>query len=158
VNKIANAGGRRNVLFSHHQLFSPFGSVGNLNGQPSAYNPNLLANFQTVLPKVDWWFWGHEHTLAIFDPYIGLQRGRCVGASAVPVFIDQQKYATAAGLQTYQGGPMPTWNASGILSDNGTDYNNCFAIMTLMGATANVDYYQVPVLGTATRLDVTDKA
>jgi predicted phosphodiesterase len=158
LGKIADAGGRRNVLFSHHQLFSPFGSVGNLNSHGSAYNPNLLANFQAVLPAIDWWFWGHEHTLAVYDPYMGLKRGRCVGASAVPVFIDQQKYATAAELQTYPGNPMPTWNANGVLKDNGTDYNNCFAIMTLAGGTANVDYYQVPVLGTATRLDVIDRA
>jgi hypothetical protein len=158
VEKIANAGGRRNVLFSHHQLFSPFSSVGRLNGEDSAYNPNLFSDFQAFLPMVDWWFWGHEHTLAVFDPYMGLQRGRCVGASAVPVFIDQQKYATAAGLQTYNGDPMPTWDAKGILNDNGTDYNNCFAIMTLAGTTANVDYFQVPVLGTATKLDVIDKA
>jgi Calcineurin-like phosphoesterase len=156
LDKIANPGGRRNVLFSHHQLFSPFSSVGDFNGKGSSFNPNLLTNFQAVMPKIDWWFWGHEHTLAIFDPYLELQRGRCVGASAVPVFTDQQRYATAAGLQTYQNGPTPTWNANGVLNDNGTDYNNCFAMMTLSGASANVDYYQVPILGTATRLNVTD--
>jgi Calcineurin-like phosphoesterase len=156
LDKIQNAGARKTVLFSHHQLFSPFGPVGKQNNQNYAYNPNLFGNFQTVLPKIDWWFWGHEHTLAIFNPYMGLQRGRCVGASAVPVFTGQQKYATATGLQTYLNGPMPVWNPNGVLGDNGTDYNNCFAIMTLTGASANVDYYQVPILGTASRLNITD--
>lgn len=52
---------------------------------------------------------------------------------------------------------MPSWDTKGVLGDNGTDYNNCFAIMTLTGATANVDYYQVPILGTAARLDVNDR-
>jgi hypothetical protein len=88
---------------------------------------------------------------------MGIQRARCVGASAVPVFTDQQKYETATGLQTLNDGHMPTWDPKGVVGDNGTDYNNCFAIMTLTGATANVDYYQVPILGAATRLDVTDK-
>jgi hypothetical protein len=157
LNKIANAGGRRNVLLSHHQPFSAFSSVGSVGGQKYAYNPNLYNNFKDVLPKIDWWFFGHEHTLAVYPCYMGIQRARCVGASAVPVFTDQQKYQTATGLQTLNKSPMPTWDPNGVLSDNGTDYNNCFAIMTLTGATANVDYYQVPILGRATRLNITDK-
>jgi hypothetical protein len=119
--RIQEAKDRRTVLLSHHQLFSPFGSVGNVGSQPYAYNPALFANFQSVLPKVVWWFWGHEHTLAVYDPYMGLQRGRCVGASAVPVFTDQQKYENASGLQTFVGAPLPTWNPQGVLGDDGTD-------------------------------------
>lgn len=109
-----------------------------------------------MLPKIAWWFWGHEHTLAVYDPYMGLQRGRCIGASAVPVFTDQQSYENASGLQTYEGAPLPAWNVNGVLGDNGTDYAHGFAIMTLKGPSATVDYYQVPVLGTASRLPVTD--
>jgi Calcineurin-like phosphoesterase len=156
VSKIQQAAGRKTVLLSHHQLFSPFASVGNYNGQGSAYNPNLYANFQSVLSNVTLWFWGHEHTLALYDPYMGLQRGRCLGASAVPVFTDQQQYAPATGLQTWQNGPLPTWNPNVILGDNGTDYNNAFAMMTLSGSSATVDYYQVPPLGTATKFSVSD--
>ncbi len=150
-------GGKKTVLLSHHQLFSPFGPVGSVNGQAYAYNPNLRATFQAVMAQIAWWFWGHEHTLAVFDPYMNLQRGRCVGASAVPVFTDQQSYSNAAGLQTYGGAALPTWNANGQLGNNGQSYNNCFAIMTLTGASANVDYYQVPLLGIATRLPVSDQ-
>jgi hypothetical protein len=158
LSKIREAGNRRTVLLSHHQLFSPFGSVGSVGSQPHAYNPALLGNFQDVLPKIAWWFWGHEHTLAVYDPYMGLGRGRCIGGSAVPVFKDQQKYENASGLQTYKGAPLPTWNPKGVLGDNGTDYAHGFAIMTLNGPSATVDYYQVPVLGTASRLPVTDAA
>jgi hypothetical protein len=50
----------------------------------------------------------------------------------------------------------PTWNSKGILGDNGTQYDNCFAIMTLEGAAAKVDYYTVPILKKAARLDVAD--
>jgi predicted phosphodiesterase len=156
VGKIQQAGSRRIAVFSHHQLFSPFSSVGSLNNQQYAYNPNLFANFQSVLSKVDVWFWGHEHTLALYDPYMGLVRGRCVGASAVPVFTDQQQYAPATGLQTYQNAPLPMWNPSAILGNNGTDYNNGFAIMTLNNATATVNYYQVPLLKPAVQLPFTD--
>jgi hypothetical protein len=156
VNKIHQAAGRKTVLLSHHQLFSPFASVGNANGKASAYNPSLYANFQSVLADITLWFWGHEHTLALYDPYMGLQRGRCLGASAVPVFTDQQKYAPATGLQTQQPGQLPTWNANVQLGDNGTDYNNAFAMMILNGTSATVNYYQVPPLGTATQFSVSD--
>jgi hypothetical protein len=157
LDKINLAGNRQTVLLSHHQLFSPFGSVGSMDGQPYAYNPNLRATFQAVMAKVAWWFWGHEHTLGIYDPYMNLQRGRCLGASAVPVFTDQQSYSSASGLQTYGDGPMPTWNKNAQLGNNGESYNNCFAIMTLNGPSANVDYYQVPIDGKATKFNVTDK-
>jgi hypothetical protein len=156
LDKINLAGARKTVLLSHHQLFSPFGSVGSVNGQAYAYNPNLRATFQAVMPQIAWWFWGHEHTLAVFNPYMGLLRGRCVGASAVPVFTDQQSYTSASGLETYGGAALPTWNPNGVLGNNGTDYAHAFALMTLNGASANVDYYQVPILGTAVKLAVTD--
>jgi hypothetical protein len=157
LKKIQAAGARKTVLLSHHQLFSPFGSVGNVGNQPYAYNPNLFKTFQPVLNCIEWWFWGHEHTLGIYAPYMGLKRGRCVGASAVPVLINQQSYTTATGLQTLNNGPMPVWDANGILGNNGKEYDNCFAIMTLNGPNANVDYYTGPVCGHAKRLNVTDQ-
>jgi hypothetical protein len=156
LDKIQQAGGRRTVLLSHHQLFSAFGSVGSVSGQAYAYNPNLYSSFQNALPTVVLWFWGHEHTLALYEKYMGLQKGRCVGASAVPVFTDQQEYQPATGLQTYQGGNLPNWDPNAVLGNNGTDYNHAFAIMTLNGSAATVNYYQVPPLGTATQFPVSD--
>ncbi|HTR67794.1 MAG TPA: metallophosphoesterase [Terriglobales bacterium] len=157
LSKIPQSGTPRTVLLSHHQLFSPFSSVGKVNGTPFAYNPNLLTNFQSVMQKIVLWFWGHEHTLAIYDPYMGLQRGRCVGASAVPVLTDQQSYKPGTGLTTFQNTGLATWAAQGILGDNGTDYDHCFAFMTLNGTAAQVDYYRVPVLGAKLKLAVGDQ-
>jgi Calcineurin-like phosphoesterase len=156
LNQISRVGNRKLVILSHHQLFSPFGSVGSVDGAPYAYNPNLYDVFKPMLPKIEWWFWGHEHTLGIFPPYMGLKRGRCVGASAVPVFHDQQSYASAPGLKTPDG-TMPTWNRNGVLGFSKNMYNNCFAMMTLNGASATVDYYEVPPLEPAHKFDdVTD--
>lgn len=157
LDKINLSANRKNVLLSHHQLFSPFGSVGTADaGKQYAYNKNLRSTFQAVMKKIVCWFWGHEHTLAIFDPYMDLARGRCIGASAVPVFKDQQSYTANASLQTYGGTPLPVWNPKAVLGNNGTDYDHCFAIMTLNGPAATVDYYVVPVLKAATKLPVTD--
>lgn len=154
LDKIKNAGNRKLVILSHHQLFSPFGSVGSVDEVAYAYNPKLNDVFKDIIPSVEWWFWGHEHTLGIFSPYMNLKRGRCVGASAVPVFEDQQSYATKAGLQTIAG-TMPTWDPNGVLGTSNNMYDNCFAIMTLIGAAAMVDYYDVPLLKPAKKL-VTD--
>jgi hypothetical protein len=156
LNQISKAGDRKLVLLSHHQLFSPFGSVGSVDAVPYAYNPNLYKVFESVLPKVEWWFWGHEHTLGLFPLYMGLKRGRCIGASAVPVFQDQQSYAAASGLKTFDGGAMPTWDTNGVLGSTPDMYNNCFAMMTLNGASAAVDYYEVPLLGPARKFNVRD--
>jgi len=156
LNQIKNAGDRKLVLLSHHQLFSPFGSVGSVDDTPYAYNPNLYDVFGTILPKVEWWFWGHEHTLGVFEPYMGLKRGRCVGASAVPVFQDQQSYAPATGLKTLGDIDMPTWDPSRVLNASKDMYNNCFAMMTLNGASATVEYYEVPLLDPARKYDAKD--
>jgi hypothetical protein len=74
LDKIKTAGPRKTILLSHHPLFSAFGAVGQRGGQGYGYNPNLYTNFQDVLGQVGWWFWGHEHTLAVYEPYMGLQR------------------------------------------------------------------------------------
>lgn len=91
-------------------------------------------------------------TLGIFAPYMALKRGRCVGASAVPLFLDQQSYKTCpAQLQTVDG-TMPTWDPKGVLGTTNNMYNNCFAIMTLTGSSATVEYYKVPLLQPARKL------
>jgi hypothetical protein len=156
LNQIAQAGSRKVVLLSHHQLFSPFSSVGSVDNTPYAYNPNLYKTFSPVLSKVEWWFWGHEHTLGVFPPYMGLKRGRCVGASAVPVFQDQQSYTTASGLETLNGQSMPTWDPNAVLGTSKDMYNNCFAMMSVNGASATVEYYEVPLLENARKFNVTD--
>jgi len=52
---------------------------------PPAANTRLLDQFPTdVLKGVSAWFWGHEHSAAIFKPYAGLQRGRLLGNGCIP--------------------------------------------------------------------------
>lgn len=152
LNFMQQSGNRKTVVLSHHQLFSPFGCVGTISGQAYAYNPYLLEGLQSVLAQLEWWFWGHEHSLAIYDPYMDLKRGRCIGCSAVPVFTAEQSYAAASGLRTYNNGALPTWNTKAVLGNNGSVYNHGFAVMTLKGASATVVYYQVPILQAASVL------
>jgi hypothetical protein len=157
IEKFRTAEGRKTVLLSHHQLFSPFASVGDFDHHKKyAYNPNLFSVFRGVLPNVEWWFWGHEHTLAVYDSHMGLNRGRCVGCSAIPVFKNQQSYTTDASLETYTPGQFPTWNQNAQLGNNGTDYNHAFALLELNGEKATATYWEIPPGGAAPELLVVE--
>jgi predicted phosphodiesterase len=128
LNKIQNRGKRRTALFSHHQLFSAFEPIGG-----KAVNDRLLDQFKTVLPNIDIWLWGHEHRLDVYKPYLGLQRGRCLGCSAVPEFVDPNYFTPKFGdvpLQPVQ------------LANDGSTYDHAYAIMKLNGPQAEICYYQ----------------
>jgi hypothetical protein len=144
-DKIANAGGRKTILLSHHQLFSAASGVGNTDdGQPLAVNPHLHSAFADVLGQVELWFWGHEHNLILFDEYAGLARGRCIGSAAIPTLLEQNPYTPdpTLVLPAGQSGP-PIMDPSVRLGDNGEFYNHAYALLTLTGPKAQIDYYQV---------------
>jgi len=132
-NLVANKGNKKVVFLSHHPLFSAFDPIGG-----SSLNAVLLSQLQGSLPSVSAWFWGHEHRLGIYDPFQGLQRGRCLGHAAVPVFAD------ATGDPPKLGG-VPVHRENGNLLDMGVAdgiFKHGFAIMTLNGQNAKVSYYR----------------
>ena len=149
VDKSVNPGGTRGtVLLSHHQLYSFMGVGKGSTGAPLAVNPYLVSAFAPVLNLIDLWLWGHEHALCIFEPYANgpgqpLPRGRCVGASAVPMYL-AQKPAAPANLVVPPGADGPPKIIDGtMLGDNGTVFNYCYAIIRLAGPKLSIDYYQV---------------
>lgn len=145
----AQGGGqtRGTILLSHHQ-FCSFQGVGKVDGAQQAVNPNLYEAFQSVLGSIDLWLWGHEHNLLIFEPYSGLQRGRCVGASAVPILTNQAVNDLVKDLKAGPGeaGP-PTVKAQTGLSHNDRIFHHAYAIVKLAGAEAEVSYYEVDSSG-----------
>src|SRR5215207_2292315 len=145
-DKIANAGGRKTILLSHHQLFSASGGVGNTpDGKPLALNPRLYDAFADVLDQVALWMWGHEHNLVVYDEYAGLVRGRCNGSAAVPTLLAQNPYTPDPNLVLPPGqSSPPIMSASCRLGDNGEFYHHAYAMLTLKGKAADVMYYQVP--------------
>jgi hypothetical protein len=151
-DKFVNAAGRKTILLSHHQLFSAFGAVGqDVEGQALAWNPNLQAAFtrggQSLLTQVAWWFWGHEHNLEIYQPYMGLARGRCIGAGAIPMLVADNPYVPAQGHALPPGeSALPQLIPNTMLANDGTVYNHCYAVVVLAGKTAAVTYYQDQVV------------
>ena len=149
VDKTVNPGGARGtVLLSHHQLYSFTGIGKNASGAQMAVNQNLVKAFAPVFNLIDLWLWGHEHALCIFEPYSNgpgqpLPKGRCVGASAVPMYLAQKPVAPA-NLVVPPGADGPPRIIDGtMLANNGTVFNYCYAIIHLAGPKLTVDYYQL---------------
>jgi hypothetical protein len=87
----------KTILLSHHQLFSAFAQIGPAaaDGSLTPYNANLKKTYDVFAAaaaqgagQIAAWFWGHEHTLSIYAPYLDLAKGRCIGHGAIPVLIN----------------------------------------------------------------------
>jgi predicted phosphodiesterase len=128
LDKIQNSGGRRTVLLSHHQLFS---ADEQFKGQ--SFNIDLYKQTCTALNNVELWLWGHEHNLVIFEPYMNLKRGRCIGCGAFPVGAGELP-------ASHKNSDVPLKPIH--LSRRGDFYQHGYAVMMLNGAAGNVDYYQ----------------
>jgi len=142
----------KTILLSHHQLFSAFSQIGKPgpNGGLNPVNPKLLATYKSLAATgktIAAWFWGHEHNLCIYQPYSGLQRGRCLGHSAIPVFADDTPYEVLAGITNAPGLVSGT-----KLSTAGQFHTHGFAVLTLQSqGNASVDYFE-DLNGTARKL------
>ncbi len=127
--KMTGAAGRRTILLSHHQLFS-----ANDRFDGKSFNNVLFEQLKDILPNVNLWLWGHEHDLVIFDPYIGLKRGRCIGGSAFPVGNFE--------MPVTQSNPEVTFNKQVSLSKGNAFYQHCYTMLRLNGTSAVVSYYE----------------
>jgi hypothetical protein len=131
---IAKSQNQKIVLLSHHPLFSAYDAIAS-----EPVNMLLLNQLAPSLTKVTAWFWGHEHRLGVYEAFQGLQRGRCLGHAAVPVFADETgdppKLAGVPILQV-NGAPLNPG-----VDDDGV-FKHGYAIMELNGKDAKVSYYR----------------
>jgi hypothetical protein len=136
----------RTILLSHHQLFSAFSPIGapDSEGKRSAVNPQLLKAFKqmTKTKEIAAWFWGHEHTLSVYNSFAGLERGRCLGHGAVPVSVIDEIYKPLADLDN-----TPSMIDQSKLGTTGGVYNHGYALLSLEGNSCRADYYQATKKG-----------
>jgi predicted phosphodiesterase len=125
-DKIDTAGSRRTVLLSHHQLFTAIEDIG---GQ--SVNVRLQGQVGPILPKVDVWFWGHEHNQVIYKKWQGVL-ARCLGHGAYPVGLDE--------IPAKPKFDVPMENIS--LTKGDAFHSHGYAMMELDGPAARVSYYQ----------------
>ena len=154
--QLANACDRQVILFSHHQLFSAFQTIGPATSLGQSYqNPYLLQNLQTWRadgnPKIVAWFWGHEHLLEVYaapnPPGVELATlGRCIGNSAFPVFNNLGDYTPQT--QTIPLEPAPSFPNDYVQTgDDGEVYASGYMLLTLGTDAGTADYYQVTFTG-----------
>ncbi|WP_022826270.1 metallophosphoesterase family protein [Hymenobacter norwichensis] len=137
----AQSAGRKVILLSHHQLFSRYQAIAN-----RAYNAALLSSFQSYLQNdsICAWFWGHEHIAAIYKPYKGLAKGRCLGHGGVPVLYDAgAPYAEKASVKGVVLPDLPEVLVDPeLFKNNGEVYYQGFALLELHAdKTGTAHYY-----------------
>lgn len=143
LHKLETAGKRKTVLLSHHQLFSDEGVGVDTQGLRLAFNPHLQRLFHQVMKQVDLWLWGHEHNLLVFQPYLNLKRGRCIGASAFPVMDRDFPYKTATHMNLLGQRNSPKLHEHIQLKTNMDGvYYHSYLMMNLDCADAVLRYYQ----------------
>ncbi len=79
---MAQAGGRKLLLFSHHQPYSLLDDQG----------PKLVSKLSSFLSnkQIFAWYWGHEHRCVLYDPHpVWGLLGRCIGHGGFPYFRDK---------------------------------------------------------------------
>ena len=84
----------------------------------------------TATKGVAAWFWGHEHTLSIYEPFAGLDRGRCLGHGAVPVSVVNKIYDPLQILMRRQLADQSK------LGSTGGVYNHGYALLSSTGKPA----------------------
>jgi 3',5'-cyclic AMP phosphodiesterase CpdA len=155
-NKLENFDGQT-ILLSHHQFFSAHEEINGTAGvsyqsgtdqsKLTYLNGNLEAVFKPYLPKVAAWFWGHEHILNIFaSNQQGLAKGRLIGNSGYEEWSGQNPYASTGS--TYKGvtPAVEVGTTSVVWNKKNYDFlNHGFAVVSLDGADADIDYYEYPV-------------
>jgi hypothetical protein len=139
TRRIAEFSGKT-ILLSHHQLFSALEQIGpvQVSGRLVAHNLKLSGSFDrfsAAAPgRIAAWFWGHEHALSIYEPYLGLGKGRCVGHGAVPVFVNAPANPAIAMIAD------PPKLIDVQLDADGDVFKHGYAIIRL--GVGMVDYYQ----------------
>lgn len=147
VDKSVNPSGvRGTVVLSHHQLISGIGVGSNPGGQRVVVNNHLAEAFAPAFPLIDFWLWGHEHNLRIFEPYsMGpgqpLPLGRCVGASAVPNFYPGSDSPLGMLVPGSETGP-PQIVPGTELGNNGVVFHHSYSIIRLRKSELSIEYYQ----------------
>jgi 3',5'-cyclic AMP phosphodiesterase CpdA len=139
ADKVARAAGRRTILLSHHPLFTRHAPIAGTE----VCNTRLLAQVRPWLSEVTLWLWGHEHCQQIFQPFAGLTRGRCLGASAIPTLPSERPYEAATGFSPGQAPPGLLDDPAARLGiDPVTGWHDLgFGLLELDGIAADMTYY-----------------
>jgi len=115
--------GRRSIVLSHHQLFSPY--------DHRVTKSTLLKNTEALLPRIYAWFWGHEHRCVIMGDHFGI-KPRCIGHGSIPS-------AVPFGEPLFPQVPIVKVDERVAPDTDGTCYHG-FALLRFSGDVVDVSY------------------
>lgn len=149
--RLTTAGTRRTILMTHHQPFSANKAID----PGSAMNARLHGQFEPFLGRIPLWIWGHEHNQVIYEEHAGIARGRCVGASAVPVASDEDPYHVDAAIK--DAVPRVAGEPSKLTLDPTTGlYRLGFGLLDIDGAGCTETYVEFDPATGGTRSTFSD--
>lgn len=132
----------RSILLSHHQPFSAFSPIGTADelGRRSGTNPRLMETYNILKMKgrVNAWFWGHEHSLGIYKPFLEIEFGRCLGHGGVPVSVVDKIYQPLPEIQNPPSIIQGTESGS-----DGDVYAHGYAQLSLSEKSLSAEYFQI---------------
>jgi hypothetical protein len=116
-------GSARNILLTHHHLFSPFRKPG--DALEEQLDPVLRDG------RVFAWFWGHDHHLIEYADYRGM-KCRCIGHGSIPyVPPDRRRIRNDVAIVRMETRPTPLHPGRGM---------HGFALLTFDGAALQIEY------------------
>jgi hypothetical protein len=118
---IAQAGTRKVIFFSHHQLYSHFEGQGAKLWQQPRFGAILRRK------RVFAWYWGHEHRCSIFqspDVNFGIL-GRCIGHGGMPQNRNATRNLPAA---THPDFSRAEWKRSASVTKEGNILADCVVL------------------------------
>jgi 3',5'-cyclic AMP phosphodiesterase CpdA len=138
------------VLFSHHQLFSAK-EVLQQGGRRPYLNDKLQRIFHPYFDRVAAWFWGHEHSLIMFEDNLAftgptpLRKGRLVGCSAYEESVAQDPYGITAGSEAAAFmKDMKRLKVSSYRSHLQKFFDHAFALLEVTPERITAKYYSYP--------------
>lgn len=148
IDKIQNFNGKT-IMLSHHQLFSHTGDMNSSAYGDSYANPHLYRYFSPFFHnKIATWFWGHEHSFALFkNGSFGLNQGRLVGSSSYEQATTDEPYGDNYPMVPYADSNQLLATNEAYHDDNDADYYypHVGAIITMRtNNNPTIEYYKYP--------------
>lgn len=147
--QVCKNSGRKLCFLSHHMVVSPWTPAGNIGNKTSPVNPALWEQYSSVMTDIDLWFYGHDHSFAILDPYTyrgtTLERPRMIGNGSAqyrenPIDVYNETKPTVFGaLDTPNPSIRPIFPSVKM-----SLLNPCYVICDISSTKMIVEYYELP--------------
>jgi len=107
-------------------------------------NTRLLDQFnQSVREYVSAFYWGHEHSHAIFKPYASIKRGRMLGNGCIPTPVDYDVYGVNKNANFTPWGAAPEHVDDSLSGRGDVIWNLGFVTIDFEEGNAHARHFEV---------------